>query len=149
LLFPAWCLQHLTGNTCTALTKYLDILTRVWTLCKTFSEGDFFLDLRKKCHTLLDDLEEEGLEVVDPEISQLDPNDLGEDFTRAVMDSCYGLRPDSTEEEGRRWQREKEEFCKFPLTVGIEHDLCILVPPVVAGPPLAMTDKSPSGRRKN
>ena len=47
LLLTSWCLQHLTGNTCTAFTKFLDIFTRVWTLRKTFSEGDFFLDLRK------------------------------------------------------------------------------------------------------
>ena len=50
------------------------------------------MDLRKKCHALLDDLDE-GLEVVDPEIFEPGPNDLGEDFTRAVMDGCYGLRP--------------------------------------------------------
>ena len=114
LLLPSWCLQHLTGNTCTAVTQFLNISTRVWTLCKTFSEGDFFLDLQKKCHALLDD-SGEGLEVVDPEISQPGPNDLREDFTRAVMDSCYGPRPDSivTEEDERRWHREKEEFCKF------------------------------------
>ena len=72
------------------------------------------MDLQKKCHALLDD-SDEGLEVVDPEIFQPGPNDLREDFTRAVMDSCYGPRPDEivTEEDARRWHREKEEFCKF------------------------------------
>ena len=100
-------------------TKYASALSkdlRVGVNFLPFSEGDFFLDLRKKCHKLLDDLDE-GLEVVDPEISQPGPNDLREDFTRAVMDSCYGPRPDSivTEEDERRWHREKEEFCKFFL----------------------------------
>ena len=74
LVLFAYCLQHLTGNTATAITKHLNIFTRVWTLCKTLSEGDFFLDLRKRCYVQLDD-PDEGLEVADPECCILDPDD--------------------------------------------------------------------------
>ena len=61
LLLPSNCLQHHTGNACTSVTKYLNIFTRVWTLHKTFAEGDFYLAIRKFCHAILED-EEEGLD---------------------------------------------------------------------------------------
>ena len=85
LLLTSNCLQHHTGKACTNVTKYLNILTRVWTLHKTFAEGDFYLAIRKHCHTLLED-EEEGLEIVDPEIFVPDASDLGENFTRSILD---------------------------------------------------------------
>ena len=118
LLLPSYCLQHHIGNAATSITNFLNIFTRVWTLCKTFSEGDFSVDLRKKCHKLLDD-PEEGLEIVDPDIFALGANDLGENFTRSIVDRWYrtvkyGLGPEEdTPELLERWEKEKNDFCKF------------------------------------
>ena len=55
------------------------------------------MDLRKKCHELLDD-PEEGLEAAGPEFCILGSDDLGEDFARSIMDSCY-TRPDTPKED--------------------------------------------------
>ena len=118
LLLPSYCLQHHTGNTASSITTYLNIFTRVWTLCKTFSEGDFSVDLRNKCHLLLDD-PEEGLEIVDPETFSLGMNDLKEDFTRSIMDRWYSTSRRCSIAEGAAsekiacWEREKEDFCNF------------------------------------
>ena len=113
LLLSSNCLQHHTGNACTSVTKYLNIFTRVWTLHKTFSEGDFYIVIRKHCHAILED-EEEGLEIVDPEIFVPDVNDLGENFTRSILDraslSNHGLGPGDEVLAQARWQKEKEDF---------------------------------------
>ena len=78
-------------------------------------EGDFYLAIRKHCHTLLED-EEEGLEIVDPEIFVPDAHDLGEDFTRSILDRatvhCHGFGPGEDLAQAR-WEKEKEDFRAF------------------------------------
>ena len=115
LLLPNWCLQHQVGNTASAICVYLCIFTRVWTLCKTFCEGDFFVSLLKHMHDGLDD-EDDGLEVVDPELFQLSPGDWGQDFSKIILDRCFksSREPGSDEQdEQQRCEEVKAEFIKF------------------------------------
>jgi len=117
IMLPTFCVQHFTGSSAAAVSEKLGIFTRVWCLSKTFAEGDFHQNLVDKMRAVLED-EEMGLEVVDPIGFQLDPHDLGPDFTTAVMERCYpcGLGPgEDTVEEGEPQQREqiKADFCKF------------------------------------
>ena len=117
IMLPTFCVQHFTGSSAAAVSEKLGIFTRVWCLSKTFAEGDFHQNLVDKMRAVLED-EEMGLEVVDPIGFQLDPHDLGPEFTTAVMERCYpcGLGPgEDTVEEGEPQQREqiKADFCKF------------------------------------
>lgn len=116
LMLPGACLQHHVGNTATSVTRYLNIFTRVWTLSKTFSEGDFHQSLVEHMDAVLAD-EAEGLEVVDPEIFSLESNDLGTDFTQTIMERCYqhGLGPGEGAPEDATKKRDevRAEFCKF------------------------------------
>lgn len=115
VLVPSYCLQHHTGNTATAVTSYLHIFTRVWTLHKTFAEGDFSNKIH--CHELLDD-PEEGLgcrsQIFDPGMA-----DLSATFTRSIVDraslAAHGVTPESSGDGLRpeQWLVEKEAFIKF------------------------------------
>ena len=115
LLLPSHCLQHAAGNTAAGLAQYLNIFTRVWTLSKTFAEGDFHQDLVNKFHSALED-EEHGLEIVDPDVFELGANDLGQAFTNTLLDTCYlqGLAPGEVgSEPGKDVQQVRDEFGKF------------------------------------
>jgi len=115
LLCPCFCLQHHTGNTASDLAKELNLFTRVWTLAKTFCDGDFFQDLVERAEECFAD-EDEGLEVVDPEHFQFAPGDLGKEFTIAIMDCCYkqglGLGEDDAEDSAS-FQEVKHQFIEF------------------------------------
>ena len=72
-----------------------------------------------------------GLEVVDPANFELEPEDLGRDFTESIMDACWDQGPDTGEyaEEARakaRAQKVREAFCSFFLSVGTEAAPCTL-----------------------
>ena len=122
LLLSTWCLQHCVGNACSDLVKYLNLLSRVWTLAKTFTDGDFHIDMLKHLREVMES-EERGLEVVDPDSFVLDPSDLGEDFTAVIMDRCFRRRTHTASGQGgddeeetekdRKRQRKKREFCSF------------------------------------
>ena len=122
LLLPTWCLQHSVGTTCTELVTYLNLLSRVWTLAKTFTQGDFHGGIIKHLRDVMES-EETGLEVVDPDSFVLDSGDLDEDFTDSIMDRCYrsrthtapGQDADEAEETKRNInrQRKKAEFSSF------------------------------------
>ena len=115
VLMSSMCLQHPTGNTATAISQYLNVFTRTWTLAKTFGEGDFHQDLIEFAMEIFAD-EDEGLEVVDPDSFQLAPGDFGSDFTNAIMDRCYtcGLMAgESEDDDPTRFLEVKGRFIKF------------------------------------
>ena len=117
LMLVNFCTQHQAGNTTTKLSTYLNLFTRVWTLAKTFSEGDFHQDLEEIIMELLEDMDE-GLEVVDPANLELDAGDLGHDYTRAVVDRCFThaleLGEDTVSDEARqKFQELKAAFLEF------------------------------------
>ena len=74
-MLPSYCNQHHVGRAAADVTTRLNLLTRVWTLTKTFGDGDFHVHLLRCVDTVLDG-EEEGLEVVDPATFVLPPGDL-------------------------------------------------------------------------
>jgi hypothetical protein len=116
IMLPTFCVQHFTGSAASAVSDWLGIFTRVWCLSKTFAEGDFHQNLVDKVRAVLED-EEVGLEVVDPVGFQLDPHDLGPEFTTAVMERCYpcglGRGEDTVQEEVQDREKIKADFCKF------------------------------------
>ena len=100
-------------------TLHPRLLSRVWCLSTTFAEGDFHADLTDRMHQVLWD-DDYGLEVVDPDLFQLDADDLGQEFTEQVMDWCFpkGVGPtedtdaDGTYKKAEELKREFKEF--FP-----------------------------------
>ena len=137
LLLPTWCLQHAVGTTCTRVTDYLNLFNRVWVLAKTFSEGDFHIDLVKHMRQVLAD-EEEGLEVVDPESFVAEPGDLNEDFSDALMERCYvnSRHQEDLDNPGAVKHRKtvKNEFCKFFPKGWNRARVLHLCPPNCCGP---------------
>ena len=112
LILPSYCLQHHTGNTAAACTSYLNIFTRVWTLHKTFAEGDFMNKLRQHCHEILDD-PEEGLEVVDPEVFVLRRGDLSKAFTNSIVNRALpSFEPEEVQKK-KAWQKSRDSFVDF------------------------------------
>ena len=112
LLLPSFCLQHPVGTACTSITDYLNIFTRVWTLAKTFAEGDFHQDLVSHVSAVLED-EEYGLEVVDPDVFELEPDDLRCEFTQAIMDRCFVCGPSLGEESSEDHKKAGELKASF------------------------------------
>ena len=87
VMLPSYCNQHHVGRAAAEVTTRLSLLTRVWTLTKTFADGDFHVHLLQCVDRVLDD-EVEGLEVVDPATFVLPPGDLHEDFTQSLLARC-------------------------------------------------------------
>ena len=116
LLLPCFCLQHPVGTAAEHVAKYLNVFTRVWTLSKTFNQGDFFQSLLKKLQSILED-PDSGIEVVDPAQFELDRGDLGVEFTESIMDWCWddgGLELGTeTADAKTRSRKLREQFCRF------------------------------------
>jgi len=136
LMLASFCLQHHTGNSVASLSEYLNLFTRVWTLSKTFSEGDYHQDLLEKVAELLED-EDEGLEVVDPELFELAPGDLSNSYTNAVVNRCYqrGLElGEDLPENNAKFQQVKEDFLRFFPFGWNRHRVLHLCPAGCCGP---------------
>ena len=87
VMLPSYCNQHHVGRAAADVTTRLNLLAPVWTLTKTFADGDFHVHLLRCVDAVLDN-EEDGLEVVDPATFVLPPGDLREDFTQSLLARC-------------------------------------------------------------
>ena len=63
-MLPSYCNQHHVGRAASDVTERLKLLGPVWTLTKTFADGDFRVSLQRCVDAVLDS-EEDGLEAVD------------------------------------------------------------------------------------
>ena len=89
----------------------------MWTLAETSSDGDFHEVLKEIIWGILKDMDE-GLEVVGPANLELDAEDLGHDYTRAVVDRCFThaleLGEETVSDEARqKFQELKAAFLEF------------------------------------
>ena len=87
-MLPSYCNQHHVGRAASDVTTQLKLFGHVWTLTRTFADGDFHVNLQRCVDAVLDS-EEDGLEVVDPAMFVLQPGDLREDFTQSLLARCH------------------------------------------------------------
>ena len=117
LMLPSFCKQHHVGRAATAAAERLHLFTPVWCLAKTFAEGDFHQDLESRIGEVLED-EDVGLEVVDPATFVPGAEDLGADFTGAILDRCLPRDSEGAGDDGLGpgvEQLRVELFQFFPL----------------------------------
>lgn len=88
VMLPSFCNPHHVGRAASDVTTRLNLLSRVWTLSKTFADGYVHVQLQRRVSNLLGN-EEDGLEVVDPTTFVLQFGDLGEEITLSLLARCH------------------------------------------------------------